>query len=61
MKATGVVDGNVIRVLSRLRAIGAESNSKIATEAMWFVFDGSMIFVFFDVTHFCCFAVTMND
>merc|ERR1712029_216302 len=31
----GVVDGNVIRVVSRLRRIGAESTSKVSNEAYW--------------------------
>ena len=34
-EATGVVDGNVIRVLSRLRAIGAESTGNKALESFW--------------------------
>ncbi|KAM7410104.1 hypothetical protein PAMA_001517 [Pampus argenteus] len=32
---TGAVDGNVIRVLCRLRAIGANSTSLAVTEALW--------------------------
>ncbi|XP_039909047.1 adenine DNA glycosylase [Simochromis diagramma] len=32
---TGAVDGNVIRVLCRLRAIGADSTSPAVTEALW--------------------------
>ncbi|KAM9831383.1 adenine DNA glycosylase [Neosynchiropus ocellatus] len=32
---TGAVDGNVIRVLCRLRAIGADSTSPVVTEALW--------------------------
>ncbi|EDV22310.1 uncharacterized protein TRIADDRAFT_4611, partial [Trichoplax adhaerens] len=43
-EVTGVVDGNVIRVLSRLRAIGAESNSKVAVEAIWFINSGLTLF-----------------
>ncbi|XP_076009282.1 adenine DNA glycosylase [Genypterus blacodes] len=34
-QVTGVVDGNVIRVLCRLRAIGADSTSPVVTEALW--------------------------
>lgn len=34
-ECTGVVDGNVIRVLSRLRAIGALSSSNLAVEKFW--------------------------
>uniref|UniRef100_A0A3B4YH06 Adenine DNA glycosylase n=1 Tax=Seriola lalandi dorsalis TaxID=1841481 RepID=A0A3B4YH06_SERLL len=34
-QVTGAVDGNVIRVLCRLRAIGAESTSPAVTEALW--------------------------
>ena len=34
-QATGVVDGNVIRVLSRLRAIGAESSGPKTVEKFW--------------------------
>ena len=34
-EVTGVVDGNVIRVMSRLRAIGADSTSKAAIEKYW--------------------------
>uniref|UniRef100_A0A8D3A2H9 Adenine DNA glycosylase n=1 Tax=Scophthalmus maximus TaxID=52904 RepID=A0A8D3A2H9_SCOMX len=34
-QVTGVVDGNVIRVLCRLRAIGADSTSPAVTEALW--------------------------
>lgn len=34
-ESTGVVDGNVIRVLSRLRTIGAQSSSKQAVEKFW--------------------------
>ncbi|XP_065409793.1 adenine DNA glycosylase isoform X3 [Chrysemys picta bellii] len=34
-KATGVVDGNVIRVLCRLRCIGAESSSPAVTDRLW--------------------------
>ncbi|KAM9848928.1 adenine DNA glycosylase [Aulostomus maculatus] len=32
---TGAVDGNVIRVLCRLRAIGADSTGPAVTEALW--------------------------
>ncbi|KAM4628747.1 adenine DNA glycosylase [Polymixia lowei] len=32
---SGAVDGNVIRVLCRLRAIGADSTSPAVTEALW--------------------------
>lgn len=32
---TGAVDGNLIRVLCRLRAIGADSTSPAVTEALW--------------------------
>ncbi|XP_078574253.1 adenine DNA glycosylase-like isoform X2 [Branchiostoma floridae x Branchiostoma japonicum] len=38
-QATGVVDGNVIRVLSRLRVIGAESTSPQVMEVMWSLAD----------------------
>lgn len=34
-EVTGVVDGNVVRVLSRLRAIGGDSTSKEAVEKFW--------------------------
>lgn len=34
-ECTGVVDGNVIRVLSRLRTIGAQSSSNQAVEKFW--------------------------
>ncbi|CAJ1060367.1 adenine DNA glycosylase isoform X1 [Xyrichtys novacula] len=34
-QVTGAVDGNVIRVLCRLRAIGADSTSSTVTEALW--------------------------
>lgn len=34
-QVTGAVDGNVIRVLCRLRAIGANSTSPAVTEALW--------------------------
>ncbi|XP_034035510.1 LOW QUALITY PROTEIN: adenine DNA glycosylase [Thalassophryne amazonica] len=34
-QVTGAVDGNVIRVLCRLRAIGADSTSPPVTDAMW--------------------------
>ncbi|MBN3302373.1 MUTYH glycosylase, partial [Amia calva] len=34
-QATGAVDGNVIRVFSRVRAIGADSTSPAVTEALW--------------------------
>ncbi|XP_026201220.1 adenine DNA glycosylase isoform X2 [Anabas testudineus] len=34
-QVTGAVDGNVIRVLCRLRAIGADSTSAAVTEALW--------------------------
>uniref|UniRef100_UPI00398ECB1B adenine DNA glycosylase-like isoform X3 n=1 Tax=Pristiophorus japonicus TaxID=55135 RepID=UPI00398ECB1B len=34
-QVTGVVDGNVIRVLCRTRAIGADSTSPAVTEALW--------------------------
>ncbi|XP_044056352.1 adenine DNA glycosylase [Siniperca chuatsi] len=34
-QVAGAVDGNVIRVLCRLRAIGAESTSPAVTEALW--------------------------
>ncbi|KAL2089967.1 hypothetical protein ACEWY4_014655 [Coilia grayii] len=36
---TGVVDGNVIRVLCRARAIGADSTSPAVTEALWKIAD----------------------
>ncbi|XP_068745675.1 adenine DNA glycosylase-like [Montipora capricornis] len=38
-ECTGVVDGNVIRVLSRLRSIGAQSSSNQAMEKFWEVAD----------------------
>ncbi|KAF1556740.1 Adenine DNA glycosylase, partial [Eudyptes schlegeli] len=34
-QATGVVDGNVIRVLCRLRCIGADSSSPAVIERLW--------------------------
>ncbi|XP_067846239.1 adenine DNA glycosylase isoform X2 [Heptranchias perlo] len=34
-QVTGVVDGNVIRVLCRSRAIGADSTSPAVTEGLW--------------------------
>ncbi|XP_070564071.1 adenine DNA glycosylase-like [Ptychodera flava] len=34
-EVTGVVDGNVIRVLSRARAIGADSTSQHVIDALW--------------------------
>eukprot|EP00095_Tigriopus_kingsejongensis_P012363 maker-scaffold190_size271632-snap-gene-0.19 protein:Tk12363 transcript:maker-scaffold190_size271632-snap-gene-0.19-mRNA-1 annotation:"a g-specific adenine dna glycosylase" len=34
-QSTGLVDGNVIRVLARMRAIGADSSSQVAVEAFW--------------------------
>ncbi|NXS97555.1 MUTYH glycosylase, partial [Jacana jacana] len=34
-QATGVVDGNVIRVLCRLRCIGADSNSPAVIDQLW--------------------------
>ncbi|KAL6107791.1 mutyh [Pungitius sinensis] len=34
-QVTGAVDGNVVRVLCRLRAIGADSTSAAVTEALW--------------------------
>ncbi|NXN18609.1 MUTYH glycosylase, partial [Indicator maculatus] len=34
-QATGVVDGNVIRVLCRLRCIGADSSSPAVTDWLW--------------------------
>lgn len=37
---TGVVDGNVIRVLSRLRMIGAESSSQTTMDAFWNLANG---------------------
>ncbi|XP_020012046.1 adenine DNA glycosylase [Castor canadensis] len=34
-QATGVVDGNVIRVLCRVRAIGADSSSTLVSQQLW--------------------------
>ncbi|XP_063795488.1 adenine DNA glycosylase isoform X2 [Pseudophryne corroboree] len=34
-QVTGVVDGNVIRVLCRLRCIGADANTPAVTDALW--------------------------
>ena len=34
-EAVGLVDGNVLRVLSRLRSVGAEIDSSIAVDWMW--------------------------
>ncbi|XP_037530684.1 adenine DNA glycosylase [Nematolebias whitei] len=34
-QVTGAVDGNVVRVLCRLRAVGADSTSPAVTEALW--------------------------
>lgn len=34
-QATGVVDGNVIRVLCRLRCIGADSSSPAVIDQLW--------------------------
>lgn len=36
-QVTGAVDGNVIRVLCRVRAIGADSTSAAVTEALWII------------------------
>ncbi|XP_030639811.1 adenine DNA glycosylase [Chanos chanos] len=38
-RVTGAVDGNVIRVLCRVRAIGADSTSQSVTEALWRIAD----------------------
>ncbi|KAK2898412.1 hypothetical protein Q8A67_009830 [Cirrhinus molitorella] len=38
-QVTGAVDGNVIRVLSRIRAIGADSTSPAVADALWKVAD----------------------
>ncbi|XP_043103839.1 adenine DNA glycosylase isoform X2 [Puntigrus tetrazona] len=38
-KVTGAVDGNVIRVLCRVRAIGADSTSPAVTDALWKIAD----------------------
>ncbi|TRZ02781.1 hypothetical protein DNTS_028825 [Danionella cerebrum] len=38
-QVTGAVDGNVIRVLSRVRAIGADCNSPVVTDALWKIAD----------------------
>lgn len=38
-QVTGAVDGNVIRVLCRVRAIGAESTGPSVTEALWKIAD----------------------
>ncbi|XP_072537300.1 A/G-specific adenine DNA glycosylase [Salminus brasiliensis] len=38
-QVTGAVDGNVIRVLCRVRAIGADSTSPPVTEALWTIAD----------------------
>ncbi|XP_045655644.1 adenine DNA glycosylase isoform X2 [Ursus americanus] len=34
-QATGVVDGNVVRVLCRVRAIGADSSSALVSQHLW--------------------------
>lgn len=36
IQVTGAVDGNVIRVLCRVRAIGADSTSPAVTDALWY-------------------------
>ncbi|RXN34560.1 adenine DNA glycosylase-like protein [Labeo rohita] len=38
-QVTGAVDGNVIRVLCRVRAIGADSTSPAVTDALWKIAD----------------------
>lgn len=38
-QVTGAVDGNVIRVLCRVRAIGADSSSPAVTDALWRIAD----------------------
>lgn len=38
-QVTGAVDGNVIRVLCRVRAIGADSTGPAVTEALWKIAD----------------------
>lgn len=38
-QVTGAVDGNVIRVLCRVRAIGADSSSPTVTDALWKIAD----------------------
>ncbi|XP_051525571.1 adenine DNA glycosylase-like [Myxocyprinus asiaticus] len=38
-QVTGAVDGNVIRVLCRVRAIGADSTSPTVTDALWKIAD----------------------
>ena len=40
MQVCGAVDGNVVRVFSRLRAIGAHSDAKAASDHFWL---GSLI------------------
>ena len=37
VQVTGLVDGNVLRVFSRLRCIGADVTSSVVVEAMWYV------------------------
>jgi len=37
LQVTGLVDGNVVRVLCRLRTIGADSTSTAVTDALWYV------------------------
>ncbi len=36
LQVTGAVDGNVIRVLCRVRAVGADSTSPAVTDALWY-------------------------
>lgn len=36
LQVTGAVDGNVIRVLCRVRAIGADSSGPTVTDALWY-------------------------
>lgn len=38
-KVVGLVDGNVVRVLSRLRVIGTDSSSALAVETFWELVD----------------------
>ena len=35
LQVTGLVDGNVVRVLSRLKAIGADSTSQLVQDKIW--------------------------
>ena len=60
-KVTGLVDGNVARVLARLFAIGCDIASQNATDHLWYVTLSFRNICFKPMPIFCSFNVSDKE